>query len=71
MPAPRAAATVPTSCAAAVLGVVRVYLEPDTRLPEAQRPADWPVMIDYGPDEVRAAIKRWRRKGFTVLAMPL
>lgn len=54
-----------------MLGVVRVYLEPDERLPEAQRPADWPAVVDYWPDEVRTAVKRWKRQGFRVVMVAL
>jgi hypothetical protein len=52
-------------------GVVRVYLEPDERLPESQRPLDWPTVVDYWPDEVRAAVKVWKRRGFQVLMVAL
>jgi hypothetical protein len=54
-----------------MLGVVRVYLEPDDRLPEHQRPPQWPAVVDYWPDEVRAAVRTWKRKGFRVLMVAL
>lgn len=54
-----------------VIGVVRCYLEPDDRLPEDQRPPDWPTVVEYWPSEVRAAVRSWRRKGFRVLMVAL
>lgn len=59
------------SCRFDVLGVVRVYLEPDERLPEAQRPESWPAVVDYWPDEVRPAVKQWKRQGFRVVMVAL
>jgi hypothetical protein len=54
-----------------MMNCVRLYLEPNRDLPEHQRPADWPTVVEYSPAEVKNAARSWRRKGYRVLMVAL
>lgn len=55
-----------------VLGLIRLYLEPDEMLPKHHRlepPA--PAVVEVVPEHARAEAKRWRRSGYRVVMVAL
>lgn len=60
------------SCWWHVLGCIRLYLEPDERLPEHSRPrAQAPAVVEVDPAQARAEARRWRRAGYRVAMVAL
>ena len=54
-----------------MLGCVRLYLDPDDRLPLQHRQPDAPAVIEVDPEHARAAARDWRRRGYRVLMVAL
>jgi hypothetical protein len=54
-----------------VLGVTRLYLEPNDKLPPSMRPESFVPVIDCAPEQARELQRRLRRQGYDVIAVPL
>jgi hypothetical protein len=59
------------SCCRLLLGCIRLYLEPDERVPEANRRQHAPAVLEVSPEQARAEAKRWRRAGYRVAMVAL
>ena len=54
-----------------MVGAIRLYIEPNDRLPESMRPADRVPVIDCAPHEARDLKRRLVRQGYSVILQPL
>ena len=62
----------PCPCLAlAVMGVIRLYLEPSEKLPPSMRPHSFVPIVDCNPDQARDLKRRLTRQGYSVVAVPL
>lgn len=54
-----------------MVGCIRLYLEPNPRVPEQHRVEGVPAVVDVMPEQVRAEARRWRRAGYVVMMVAL
>ncbi|MFZ9619960.1 MAG: hypothetical protein ACO289_02055 [Prochlorococcaceae cyanobacterium] len=54
-----------------MVGCIRLYLEPNPRVPEQHRTQEAPAVVHVMPEEARAEARRWRRAGYVVMMVAL
>lgn len=54
-----------------MVGVVRLYVEPNPRLPEHMRPDECQPVIDCCPTQARQVRRDLLRKGYSVVSVPI
>ena len=54
-----------------VVGVIRLYLEPNEKLPPSMRPQSFVPIVDCAPEQARDLKRRLTRAGYSVIAVPL
>ena len=58
------------TCLALVVGVVRLYLEPDERRKRVV-PSSFVPIIDCNPEQAQELRRRLTRQGYSIIAVPL
>jgi len=59
------------SAVAAVVGSIRLYLEPSKHLPAQHRESNAPAVVDVAPEDARRTAREWRRRGYTVMMVAI
>ena len=54
-----------------MMGLVRLYVQPGSNLPEQHVPDDYQPVIDLMPEHASQVRKSLRRQGYEVIAVPL
>ena len=53
------------------MGAVRLYLEPNGKLPQHRQPESITPILDCNPEQAAELKRRLQRRGYTVIAVPL
>jgi len=54
-----------------MVGCIRLYLEPNPRVPDQHRTKPAPAVVEVDPERARAEARRWRRAGYVVMMVAL